>query len=881
MWLLNLLIDKIYMKLMKKNLLFSVLKGIFTVVLSFLIFGTNAQVFEQQLFSKISSNTFGYHNVAIDTSGNLWTWGQNSFSQLGNDSTNHLSEPFLVMPDTKFSEAVAGNNFSAAIDENGGLWTWGNDRYGQLGNGGAYNDPNVKVPMQVADSMTFVEVVAGAYHLGAKSSDGDWYLCGRNIFGAIGDGNSGTIQTIVSELTKIEAYEDGSETPVVFTKLSLGTDYSMAVDSEGNIWGWGISQNKRHGLDVSVSAPVVTPTKLEFEQATKFQDVSAGYNHTLAIDTDGNLWAWGDDTFGQLGSGSDSTVSVNLPVQVSTGKVFSSIFAGRLRSYVIDESGKLYAMGLDVYNTLYVPIETNDMTVPVETRGIEFKTICPGTFHTIGLTEKGRVYGWGANSFKQMATEDYDAVSQLNEYVLAANGKQFESFADGNNFVVGLESNGDVWFWGITIGYAPFPVKVTGLPKIKSLSAHNHVLAIDENKNLWAWGQNPYGELGLSTSNLEPDTKNRTVPVQVTINGGAVTTFDKAFAGDKKSLLIDTDGHAWIWGYNGSGGIGDGTSRNTRYVPVQIAISDIDTATSDTTTITTFLDGAISSAADFSAIIDTSGNLWTCGYNYYGNLGYDTGRATKENWTKVTATHDDEPVKFTSVSLGWHHTLAIDTKGNVWAWGDDTYGALGTDDGALNRFNTAPIKILNGDYTYVSAVAKTSFAIDNNGKLKGWGDNAKGQLGSLVDAKVALPTDIMPEKSFKGTRHSGPYTNTHMLLQDTDGRMYVSGGTLSNGIIGDGMAWIYDPIQLNYAALILGVEDVLNPVKESSIFAFGSSYGIIATSEEDHHIDYSVYNILGSVVKMGTIVPGRNTISVPSGLFIFKAGDYVTKVYVK
>ncbi|MCL2798084.1 MAG: leucine-rich repeat protein, partial [Firmicutes bacterium] len=267
--------------------------------------------------------------------------------------------------------------------------------------------------------------------------------------------------------------------------------------------------------------------------------VSAGSSHSLAIDGQGNLWAWGRNNSGQLGDGT-AAASKSLPVQVNTsGRMNNAkavaVAAGNYHSLAIDEHGNLWAWGNNSNGQLGDGTITNrSLSVQVNASGrmnnAKVVAIAAGNSHSLAIDEYGNLWAWGYNSFGQLG--------------------------DGT---------------AVTSKSLPVQINTSGRmnnAKVTAIAAENsHSLAIDEHGNLWAWGLNSNGQLGDGT------ITNRSLPVQINtsgrINNAKVTA---VAAGSSHSLAVDEYGNLWAWGINSNGQLGDGTITN-RSLPVQINTS--------------------------------------------------------------------------------------------------------------------------------------------------------------------------------------------------------------------------------------------------------------------------------------------------------------------
>ena len=285
------------------------------------------------------------HIAVIKTDGSLWTWGYNSDGQLGNGNTNNSSTPTKVLDDivavscggkhtaaikndgslwvfgssthnsvstsqkttpTKVMDDViaisAGNGFTAVIKADNSLWTWGSNTDGQLGHNGG--SPS-RYPTQVMEDV--IAVSAGTSHCTAIKSDGSLWAWGSYMYGKLGT-------------------EDAETTPAIdsgVTLASAGCYHTAAIKSDGSLWMWGnnkYGQLGNGGGGSDVYQPPFSPSESEYFQRTperilgNISGVSAGSVHTIALASDGTIWACGDNNYGQLGTG--NTTASSVPVQI-------------------------------------------------------------------------------------------------------------------------------------------------------------------------------------------------------------------------------------------------------------------------------------------------------------------------------------------------------------------------------------------------------------------------------------------------------------------------------------------------------------------------------------------------------------------------------------
>jgi rubredoxin len=231
----------------------------------------------------------GYNvSVTIKTDGTLWTWGYNNYGQLGNSTTVSKSSPVqTIAGGNNWKQVACGYFHTTAIKTDGTLWTWGNDSYGQLGDSTISHRSS---PIQtIAGGTNWKQVACGGYHTAAIKTDGTLWTWGYNFSGLLGDSTSD------SKSSPVQTIAGGTN----WKQLSCGSFYIAAIKTDGTLWSWGNNTNGQLGnstLGIPISSPVQT-----IAGGTNWKQVAAGYSHTTAIKTDGTLWTWGNNNNGQLG----------------------------------------------------------------------------------------------------------------------------------------------------------------------------------------------------------------------------------------------------------------------------------------------------------------------------------------------------------------------------------------------------------------------------------------------------------------------------------------------------------------------------------------------------------------------------------------------------
>jgi alpha-tubulin suppressor-like RCC1 family protein len=601
-------------------------------------------------FCQITSGNF--HAAAIDKNGRAWAWGNNGQGQLGDNTITTRGTPVSVLGGVKtFCLISAGNAFSVAIEKNGRVWGWGNNFYGQLGDGTSVSK---RTPVSVGGTTkTFCEIATSKqHHTVAIDRNGRAWGWGWNVYGQLGD-NTGTSRlTPVSVVGAVKT----------FCKIAAGFYFTVALDKNGRAWGWGYNANSQLGDNSTTQR--LTPVSVLGATKT-FCKIAAGAQHTVAITRTGRAWAWGDNQQGQLGDGTEFG-SRRTPVSVAGAvKTFCDIKAGESHTLALDKNGNVWAWG--TYTNGRLGNNTGNATcTPLSVRGTT-RTFCQiGSLSDTNLVidKNGRAWGWGPNSNGQIG--DNTATTRHTPVSVAGTAKTFcqISVGYGSNHAAAIDRYGRVWSWGngsfgalgVNNAFALFstPVSILGAPKIfcKISGGYFHTMAITNGGRLWGWGLNFYGALG------DNSTVSKLTPVSVL---GATKTFCEIYAGNYFTVALEKNGRVWSWGYNNNGQLGD-NSITSRLTPVSIAGAT-----------KTFCKIGTTLGVDFVNAIDKNGRVWSWGSNILGQLGDNT---TLSRRTPVAIVGNLKTFCHISSGLAYF-AVALDNRGRAWAWGNNGNGQLG------------------------------------------------------------------------------------------------------------------------------------------------------------------------------------------------------------
>ncbi len=259
---------------------------------------------------KLAPESMSYSSYGVDASGNLYAWGRNNYGQLGIGNTTDQYTPVVVtLPSgvTSWTAVAGGFYHSLAIGSDGNLYAWGFNGYGQLGIGNT-TDQHTPVKVTLPSGVTsWTAVASGFYHSLAIGSDGNLYAWGWNGYGQLGIGNT------TDQYTPVVVTKPSGVTS--WTAVVVGYAHSLAIGSDGNLYAWGYNGYGQlgNGNTTNQSTPVVVTLP---SGVTGWTAVAGGYDHSLAIGSDGNLYDWGYNGYGQLGNNTSDNSPHSTPAHV-------------------------------------------------------------------------------------------------------------------------------------------------------------------------------------------------------------------------------------------------------------------------------------------------------------------------------------------------------------------------------------------------------------------------------------------------------------------------------------------------------------------------------------------------------------------------------------
>ncbi|QXE92423.1 hypothetical protein KP001_07835 [Geomonas subterranea] len=260
------------------------------------------------------------HSLALKSDGTVWAWGDNTYGQLGDGTTTSRLTPVHVAGLSNIVQIASNFNYSIALKNDGTVWLWG---YG-YGNTAAsmYNLSNV------------ITVAAGRNHVLVLKKDGTVWSWGDNGSGQLGTGQSGMSLSLSNTPVKVIGLASVS-------KIAAGDSSSYAIKSDGTVWSWG------YGTQLGVSGDLNQPYPLQVTSLAGIDSISSKEAMTYAMKRDagiGSAFAWGEDRFGETGNSSFGS-DVLLPVPISVIHNVVEIEAGFNHAVALLSDGTIYGWG--------------------------------------------------------------------------------------------------------------------------------------------------------------------------------------------------------------------------------------------------------------------------------------------------------------------------------------------------------------------------------------------------------------------------------------------------------------------------------------------------------------------------------------------------------
>jgi alpha-tubulin suppressor-like RCC1 family protein len=613
--------------------------------------------------------------------------------------------------------------------------------------------------------------------------NGKLYAYGANSVGNLGIGN------YVDHYFPVQVGTDSN-----WINVSISSQqHTLAIKSDGTLWAWGWNTYGELGIGNTTTQP--SPVQVGTDH--DWTNIASAEYSSFAIKADGSLWAWGNNVAGNLGIG--NFIDQHSPVKVGADQDWVAVTNGTSSAYALKADGSLWAwgdnsvgeLGLGDYTNRIVPTQVGSNHNWMQLSRAE------GSYFT-ALRANGTLCAFGINTYGALGLGD--TVRRPNP-VQVGTDRDWVYVSTGSN-TMALKANGVLWGWGynqgcLGIGYilGTFysPIQINNSNDWVDVFAAQKTFAMKTGGNLWCTGLDDYGQLGLGFAQFQPiDTYTATsTPAREWISGAT---------GSLHTAALYSDGTLWTWGYNSNGQLGLGNTTE-QHVPTKVG--------TDTAWV------AVVTGSSHTLAMQSDGSIWAWGKNSDGQLG--TGNNTEQHSpTQISGT-------WASVAAGDAHSLALKADGTLWAWGNNSSGQLGT--GNYTAHN-APVQIgQDSAWIAISCGEGHSLGLKADGTLWSWGLNTYGELGTgnytIQNAPVQVGTGNNWTAICAGANHS-------MALK-ADGTLWTWGQN-SSGQLGNGNNTNYNTPQqvsgTNWIAMNAGALHSIAYKADGSIWSWGDNgYG--------------------------------------------------------
>jgi Alpha-tubulin suppressor and related RCC1 domain-containing proteins len=350
----------------------------------------------------------------------------------------------------------------------------------------------------------------------------------------------------------------GTRPAAASSQLAAGGNFGLAVDAEGNVWAWGDNSEGQLGQGSTDNSPVATPVQVK--GLTDVIAVSAGGAHALALKTDGTVWAWGNNEADQLGI--DETSPITTPRQVEGLQSIVAISAGLESSLALTSDGYVWAWGANEYKQVNYLSDAIKIVKPQIIDNLSgVVKIAAGSAWCLALKNDGTVWTWGGQKVPMGTDSQIGEISNITNLTQVKGISDVVSVSAGYSHSLALKGDGTVWGWGSNelqqLGnrdqqWYDSPVQISSLKNVTTVSAGAYLtMALTNDGTVWTLGGNIYGQLGNDNSvDSLPFTSN---PVKA-INITQATSISAGYG----FALGRAHGSVWGWGINTKGQLGTG-----------------------------------------------------------------------------------------------------------------------------------------------------------------------------------------------------------------------------------------------------------------------------------------------------------------------------------
>jgi alpha-tubulin suppressor-like RCC1 family protein len=687
----------------------------------------------------------------------LVCWGGNSSGQLGDTTLVNRARARPIEEPGPWKSIGAGMYHACGIKESGELFCWGDASYGQVD--GTQNNQNRPDPINVAhpSGRKWVSVDGGGRHTCAIDEDTVMWCWGSNEDGQLGtDAGTG--------VHALDSLPGNAWTSVTADELR-----TCALKNGGGGWCWGYGALGQTSTAQNANRQSST-TPIQIAGTVAWSSLSAGLGHTCGVTAANELFCFGEDQIGELGTAPSSS---GAPIKVQSFTDFGFAFAGRLTTCatrtdpdrlicfgdnrdgqlgsgdreiwatpinvaglgrlvaggsgdgftcVLDELGVISCFGRDDDGRCGDGVADDHFVGPsvMGLSGTIARLTASGD-HTCAITTNGRVFCWGFNGYGQLGTGD--KLDRAVAFEVPQQDNPVSPWADvsaGLRHTCAVNVAGELYCWGNddagqlgngAAGSTTTPMRIAPTQMWQAVGAGTEFsCAIDNNSDRWCWGSNNADALGAGSGVMTRETS------PILANNGAAAWLHFELGSDFGCGVEASTKELWCWGYNGSHQLGQGATPATSNVALQVQPPSADWQQIG-------VDQLYGAVCGIRAPNDNGGDLWCWGENGSYQLG------TGNNTSPIDPTRVGMSRTWIRVDLGLDFACAISANLELFCWGyNDSKQVTDADMLSVTTIPNNP-SVTGIQFNGIAAGWNHACAMTAQNDVRCWGDGGSGQLG--------------------------------------------------------------------------------------------------------------------------------------------------------
>lgn len=653
----------------------------------------------------------------------FYVWGDNTTGEYSNNTQGGITQRstpiFIAVSD--WATIPSGGDSISGVKNNGTLYMWGLNSSGELGQN---NIINRSTPTQVGVSSDWSWVMNDRFTIGVKTN-GTLWAWGNNSSGQLG------LNDIVSRSSPVQVGVDNTWSRVYVSRFYSGAafDSAFAIKTNGSLWAWGNNSAGQLGFidAVNRSSPIQVGADLNWSSVAV-----SGQRFALAIKTNGTLWSCGINTNGSLGI--NNSINRSSWTQVGTNSNWTQVSADYWPVGAIKSDGTLWTWGQNTNGSLGSNIgsafnRSSPAQVGIDTTWNQIEC---GYASMLGRKVDGTLWSWGTGSAGQLGI---NTTQNQSSPVLVSGGLNWFTCSANNRTSFGIvRINAATSTPTATIASTPTP---TPSPS----------------------------ESPIPTTTLSPTVTESPTP---TPSESPSPTPSPSPSDSPTPTPSPTAFNAWyLWGSNAQGQLNTGTTGAIEGPYNAFSAGEYPNIESG-------------SASSFRK---SDGTLWGSGSNGQGTLGQND-IANRSSLVQISTNVVYNAANTNSMTF-------IKSDGTLWGCGRNINGDLGVGN-AVNRSSPTQEALGKTDWAKCTSGTLNSFGIDTSGRLYGTGNNGFGNVGIGTATNVSIFTQIGSGTDWSDVSIAG---NTALALK-TDGSMWVWGAGLSGQIGNNTDITVSSPVQV-------------------------------------------------------------------------------------